>query len=127
LGMSATEQVVTSAITIFGTVTFSTHAPDVPQAGACTSRLGTARVYNIFYADAASANGTPDRSETLPADTGLPPSPVAGMVSMEGEEEPVAFCIGCGSISSIEAEEPPVPSSVLPTQPKGRVYWYIQR
>lgn len=127
LGLAATEQVVTSAVTIFGTVTFSTHAPDVAAAGACTSRLGTARVYNIFYGDAASTNGTQDRFQLLPADTGLPPSPVAGMVSIEGEEEPVAFCIGCGSISAIEAEEPPVPSTALPTQPKGRVYWYIQR
>ena len=42
LGLAPTEQVVTSAITIFGVVTFSTHTPDVPQAGACTAQLGTA-------------------------------------------------------------------------------------
>lgn len=125
LGLRSTEQVVTSAITIFGTVSFSTHAPDVPQAGACTSRLGKARVYNISYLNAASQNGTADRSELLPPDTGLPPSPVAGMVDLGGE--PVAFCIGCGSASSIEAEEPPIPSTSVPAQPKGRVYWYIQR
>lgn len=125
LALRPTEQVVTSAITIFGAVSFSTHTPDVPQAGACTSRLGNARVYKISYLTAASQNGTRDRSALLPPDTGLPPSPVAGMVDMG--ERTVAFCIGCGANSSIEAEEPPMPSSSLPNQPKRRVYWYIQK
>jgi type IV pilus assembly protein PilY1 len=125
LGLRSTEQVVTSAITIFGTVTFSTHTPDAPQVGVCTSKLGTARVYNVSFLDASSQNGTPDRSEVLPPDTGLPPSPVAGMVDLGGD--PIAFCIGCGSTSSIEAEEPPLPAGSVPTQPKGRVYWYIER
>jgi type IV pilus assembly protein PilY1 len=125
LGLRSTEQVVTSAITIFGTVSFSTHTPDVPQVGVCTSRLGIARVYNISYLNAASQNGTPDRSEELPPDTGLPPSPVAGMVDVNGTDK--AFCIGCGSTSSIEVEEPPLPAGSVPSQPKGRVYWYIER
>jgi type IV pilus assembly protein PilY1 len=125
LGLRATEQVVTSAITIFGTVTFSTHTPEAPRAGVCTSRLGDARVYNISYLNASSQNGTNNRDELLPPDTGLPPSPVAGMVDINGED--TAFCIGCGSSSSIEAEEPSVPAGSVPTQPKGRVYWYIQR
>ncbi len=125
LGLRSTEQVVTSAITIFGVVTFSTHTPDVPEPGACTSRLGTARVYNVAYLNAAAENGTPDRSQELPPDTGLPPSPVAGMVELN--DDSVAFCIGCGPTSSIEGEEAEVPPSVVPGQPKGRVYWYIQR
>jgi type IV pilus assembly protein PilY1 len=125
LALRPTEQVVTSAITIFGAVSFSTHTPDVPQAGACTSRLGDARVYKISYLNAASQNGTADRSALLPADTGLPPSPVAGIVDLG--DRTTAFCIGCGSNSSIDAEEPPMPSSSLPNQPKRRVYWYIQR
>lgn len=125
LSLRSTEQVVTSAITIFGAVSFSTHTPDAGQTGACTSRLGNARVYNISYANASSQNGTADRSALLPPDTGLPPSPVAGRVDLG--DRTVAFCIGCGSNSSIDAEEPPVPSSSLPSQPKRRVYWYIQK
>lgn len=125
LGLHPTEQVVTSAITIFGTVTFSSHTPDVGLAGVCTSRLGTARVYNISYLNASSQNGTNNRDEELPPDTGLPPSPVAGMVNLDGED--TAFCIGCGSTSSIEAEEPLLPAGSVPSYPKGRVYWYIQR
>ena len=125
LGLRSTEQVVTSAITIFGTVTFSTHTPDVPLSGVCTSRLGIARVYNISYLNAATHNGTPDRSANLPPDTGLPPSPVAGMVDLGGASTP--FCIGCAASSPIEAEEPPIPAGTVPSQPKGRVYWYIER
>ncbi len=127
LGLRPTEQVVTSAITIFGTVTFSTHTPYAPRVTdpRCESTLGTARVYNISFLDAASHNGTPDRSEELPPDTGLPPSPVAGMVDLGGA--PIPFCIGCDSSSSIEVDEPTVPPSTMPSQPKGRVYWYIQR
>ena len=116
---------MTSAITIFGTVTFSTHTPDVPLSGVCTSRLGIARVYNISYLNAATHNGTPDRSANLPPDTGLPPSPVAGMVDLGGASTP--FCIGCAASSPIEAEEPPIPAGTVPSQPKGRVYWYIER
>lgn len=125
LELRATEQVVTSAITIFGAVSFSTHTPDVPQPGACSSRLGDARVYKISYVNAASLNGTLDRSALLPSDTGLPPSPVAGMVDLG--DRSVAFCIGCGTNSSIDAEEPPIPSTSMPSQPKSRVYWYIQK
>ena len=128
LGLAPTEQVVTSAITIFGVVTFSTHTPDVPQAGACTAQLGTARVYNISYTDASSPQRIPDRSELLPADTGLPPSPVAGMVVIDTQTgKEVAFCIGCSAASAIEVQEPVVPVGGLLRQPKGRVYWYIQR
>ncbi|HEY0680792.1 MAG TPA: PilC/PilY family type IV pilus protein [Steroidobacter sp.] len=125
LGMRPSEQVVTSALTIFGAVSFSTHTPDVAPPGACTSRLGTARVYNVSYLNAARLNGRLDRSAPLPPDTGLPPSPVAGMVDMG--DRTVAYCIGCGDNSAIDAKEPPIPSTSAPRQPKGRVYWYIQR
>jgi hypothetical protein len=82
-------------------------------------------VYRISYVNAASLNGTLDRSALLPSDTGLPPSPVAGMVDLG--DRSVAFCIGCGTNSSIDAEEPPIPSTSMPGQPKSRVYWYIQK
>jgi type IV pilus assembly protein PilY1 len=125
LGLRSSEQVVTAALTIFGTVTFSTHTPDVPVPGVCTSKLGTARVYNISFANAASTRTLPDRSAELPPATGLPPSPVAGMVQVG--EELIAVCFGCGLESAIAPEEPPIPPAVLQNQPKGRVYWYIER
>jgi len=125
LGLRSTEQVVTSAITIFGTVTFSTHQPSVAQAGVCSSDLGTARVYNVSYLDASAVGGS-ERSEELPHSIGLPPSPVAGMVQLDNGQT-VPFCIGCRPESPLEGEEKKPPPSSAPSQPKSRVYWYIQR
>ena len=132
LSMRRTEQVVTSAITIFGTVTFSTHEPTAPSTNSCGSGLGTARVYNISYADAESANGstnpdgTKNRYEELPPDIGLPPSPVAGMVTLD-DGQTVPFCIGCSETSPLESEEPAIPAAGIPGQSKRRIYWYIQQ
>jgi type IV pilus assembly protein PilY1 len=126
LGLNAGEQVVTSAITIFGVVSFSTHQPTAPQAGVCTSNLGTARVYNVSYLDASSENGTAARFQVLPPNIGLPPSPVAGMVTLDTGQT-VPFCIGCSKQSPLEGSEPTMPPGSTLSQPKGRVYWYIQR
>jgi type IV pilus assembly protein PilY1 len=130
LALAANEQVVTSAITIFGVVTFSTHQPAMPQAGACTSNLGIARVYNISYLNAAceictTVNGIQQRYDQLPPNIGLPPSPVAGTVAVGGQDLP--FCIGCSKDSPLQSTQPTVPPGSTLTQPKGRVYWYIQR
>jgi type IV pilus assembly protein PilY1 len=109
LGLISTEQVVTAAITIFGTVTFSTHEPVLPVPGLCTSNLGTARVYNVSYLNAAPETG-PNRFAVLPNEIGLPPSPVAGMVTLDdGTTSP--FCIGCSPLSPLESEEPTIPPS----------------
>jgi type IV pilus assembly protein PilY1 len=120
LTLNATEQVVTSALTIYGNVTFSTHQPILPAAGVCTSNLGIARVYNVSF---ANGNG---RSDVLPNNVGLPPSPVGGMVTLDSGQT-VPFCIGCSPQSPIQSSEPPVPAGTALSQPKSRVYWYIQR
>jgi len=39
----------------------------------------------------------------------------------------VPFCIGCSKDSPLEVTEPEVPPGTVPSQPKTRVYWYIQR
>lgn len=124
LSLTATEQVVTSAVTIFGIVNFSTHQPAVPVEGMC-SNLGTARVYNVAYNNAASATGTADRFGTLPPLIGLAPTPVAGMVTLDGESTPVPFCIGCDASSPLEGGDPG--GLVTGSQPKSRVYWYRQK
>ena len=123
LALRPGEQVVTSAITVFGTTTFSTHEPANPAAGACTSNLGTARVYNIDYANAASRNGTEFRNEIV-VGGGLPPSPVAGMVTLDDGTE-VPFLIGGEGESPLGGSEP-VPSG-LANQPKNLQYWYIHK
>jgi type IV pilus assembly protein PilY1 len=121
--LSSSEQVVTSAVTIFGVVTFSTHQPAVPTVGSCSSNLGTTRVYNVSYLNASSANQTDFRFEDLAGD-GLPPSPVAGQVRLD-DGSVVPFCIGCNKNSPLEGAIPKALSSVV--QPKGRLYWYLQK
>jgi type IV pilus assembly protein PilY1 len=121
LGMTSSEQVVTSAVTIFGTVNFSTHQPAVAVTGSCKPNLGVARSYNVKYTDAASTNGTNERFLDI-IGGGLSPSPVAGQVTIDGKTVP--FCIGCTN----EILKPKLPtSSSGGLQPKGRLYWYIQK
>jgi len=124
LALGEGEQVVTSAITVYGGTTFSTHTPTDPPEGSCTSDLGTARVYNIFYANAApSKPGAKNRSEVI-AGGGLPPSPVAGLVKLDTGEV-VSFIIGADGSSPLEGGEPEQPE--LTTLPKSITYWYIEK
>lgn len=120
LGLASTEQVVTSAITVFGVVTFSTHTPAVATPGQC-SNLGVAKVYNIDY---ANADGPDGERFALLAGGGLPPSPVAGMVTLD-DGSTVPFIIGANPDSPLEGSPPISPLSV--NQPASRVYWNIER
>jgi type IV pilus assembly protein PilY1 len=119
LGLSATEQVVTSAITVFGVVSFSTHQPAVATAGVCSS-LGETRVYNVDYLNAEGDDGL--RYADLAGD-GLPPSPVAGMVTLD-DGSTVPFVIGGNPDSPLEGSPPVQPLSSM--QPTSRVYWNIE-
>lgn len=121
LGLISTEQVVTSAITVFGTVTFSTFQPTAPVAGQCTS-LGTATVYNLDYTNASTRIGTL-RGQHLTGD-GLPPSPVAGMVTLD-DGTTVPFIIGGNTNSALQGGDPISPSSIV--RPRSRAYWNIKK
>lgn len=121
LGLSSSERVVTAAITVFGTVTFSTFIPTMPELGTCSANLGTATVYNINYRNAASANGTNVRGEII-VGGGLPPSPVAGIVTLD-DGSTVPFIIGSKPTSPLEGGDPPMPP--LRERPKSRAYWNI--
>jgi type IV pilus assembly protein PilY1 len=123
LALNLHEQVVTSAITVFGTTTFSTHVPTVPAVGGCTSNLGTARVYNINYTNAAPRDGATNRGEVI-VGGGLPPSPVAGMVTLD-DGTTMPFIIGADPNSPLEGLEPT--PSALAEQPKALTYWYIHK
>lgn len=126
LNLQSTEQVVTSAITVYGVVTFSTHMPFDPDRSGeevCEADLGKAFVYNINYADGATENNTDKRFEVV-SGGGLPPSPIAGLVSLD-DGETVPFIIGADPDSPLESKDPPVPS--VGSQPKSKVYWYIEQ
>lgn len=115
LSLAATEQVVTSAVTVFGQVAFNTHQPTAPAAGSCTS-LGTNRAYSISYRDASNPTG--DRFVVLEGG-GLSPSPVAGTVKLDDDEEVPFICM-------LDCFEPP-PEYSSQARPKARVYWNIEQ
>ena len=118
------EQVVTSAITVFGVTTFSTHRATDPAPGVCSTSLGEARVYNVSYQDAVGAvNEQGARSERL-VSGGLPPSPVAGKVKLDSGQV-VPFLIGGSGASALEGS-PPKALKIL-SRPKTRKYWFIQK
>jgi type IV pilus assembly protein PilY1 len=124
LALASHEQVVTTSVTVFGTVTFSTHQPAVAaSAGSCGSNLGTALVYNIAYTNAAGTGGV--RYQDLGGD-GLPPSPVAGQVTLDNGQT-VPFCIGCSASSPLEGKYKTKPTSASASSYKSRVYWYIEQ
>jgi type IV pilus assembly protein PilY1 len=119
MSLSSKEQVVTSAITIFGTVYFSSHQPTVSSAASCKVNLGNTRLYTV------TLNLSSVTSTLLPP-VGLPPSPVAGRVTLD-DGQTVVFCIGCTAASPLQSSQPQAPAGTVPAQPKSRVYWYIQR
>jgi type IV pilus assembly protein PilY1 len=128
LTFNAKEQVVTSAVVVFGEVTFSTHIPTVPNLNTCTTGLGTAQVYNIRYLNAAPVNASGSRYAQVTGG-GLPPSPVSGMVTVTnpttGQPMTVPFIIGAAPESPVEVKLKTSGSGV--TGNKERVYWYIQK
>lgn len=70
------EKGVNAPLVVAGSVYFGTNLPTAPDAALCTSNLGEARGYRLFPFSGAYGYTTFDGG-------GLPPSPVAGVVSVE--------------------------------------------
>jgi type IV pilus assembly protein PilY1 len=122
LALAAGEQVVTSSVTAYGITTFNTHTPTNPAVRqSCRADLGTARVYNVSYLNAAGQNGGP-RFQTV-VGGGLAPSPVVGRVKIGNGYRDVV--IGANPDSFLSPKGTAVKTAF--TQPKGRVYWFIQK
>lgn len=116
LELANDEQVVTSAVTVFGYSTFNTHTPTASTGSSCTN-LGTNKSYRIAYRD-ASGYGGGDRYEVLEGG-GLSPSPVSGNVQLDDDTVvPFVCTLDCG-------EADPTFSSL--TQPKRHVYWNVEQ
>ena len=124
------EQGVTSAVIVAGMVTFSTNRP-LSSSLACSTRLGEARGYfvNLFNgsgsistANNASCGGV---RSSLFAGGGLPPSPVIGIVPINGV--PTAILIGAPSRTG-GANSPIKPTKITPpiNQTRNRTYKYIK-
>ncbi len=118
------EKVVNAPITISGVTFFGTNRPVPPSVNSCTSNLGEARGYAL---DPFAGTAT---STVYGDGIGLPPSPVAGVVSITTGNTSVLkrFCIGCGGSaegggkvdSPIEVTDP---FKKVPKKTQ-RTYWY---
>jgi type IV pilus assembly protein PilY1 len=118
------EQVVTAGLVVGGVVYFSTHTPTARTAQQCGPNLGTARAYAVMFTNAADPGGTKNRSDVM-AGGGLPPSPVGGMVEIDGKVYP--FVIGGrqlkgGTSSGLEVQNAGLSVAGVRT----RTYWYIE-
>jgi type IV pilus assembly protein PilY1 len=89
------EQVVTTPLTIGGQTYFSTFQPKSTSTSSnqC-SNLGTGRAYTVdFQTGVIAPNFSGVYAPNTFASQGIPPSPVGGLVSIDGKTVP--FCIGC--------------------------------
>lgn len=126
------EKGVNAPLAVNGSIFFSTNQPAVPSA-TCVPNLGTARAYAV-------SPFTGQETNNVLSGGGLPPSPVAGLVSITtgtGASATTAeerFCIGCGLATPPGASGTPTcsgnaalqnctPATVIPANLK-RTYWY---
>jgi type IV pilus assembly protein PilY1 len=107
------EKVVNAPTTIGGVAYFGTNRPTPGDSLSCRASLGEAYAYRfpLFCK-------TPNNTKL--ATGGLPPSPVAGVVLIDGKKVP--FIIGGGTRGSSFSPEEPKPA-VSPV--RQRQFWYI--
>jgi type IV pilus assembly protein PilY1 len=118
-GIENGEKAVNAPTTVGGFTFFGTNTPIPPDPSICQANLGTARGYRIDFLTGESKFVVFDGG-------GLPPSPVAGVVIVDGQSIP--FLIGGGNpdgtgpddTSSIGGQEPPIPITPV----RSRLYWY---
>lgn len=123
------EQTVTSALIAAGMVTFSTNRPIPASSGSCQTALGEARGYWLNVLTGSGAVGVAGncggRKSNPFVGGGLPPSPVFGVVPINGK--PTSVVIGAalrdgGASSPISPQK--VSATALPA--RKRVYNYIK-
>lgn len=116
LTLGAGEKVVNAPITVAGYTYFGTNTPAI-SGSSCSANLGTAKGYRIKPLTGTSSSVIYDGG-------GLPPTAVAGLVEVDGQNLP--FCIGCGGNpdtgckSALCGEKPEFDISTS----RNRTYWY---
>lgn len=107
------EKAVNASLTVAGKVYFGMNQSDIPAAGSCTANLGIARGYKVDI-----FNGTATRN--IFAGGGMPPSPIAGLVTMDGQTVP--FLIRGKGPSAFDPSVPELDFS----GGRQRTYWYYR-
>jgi len=120
------EQTVTSAIIAAGMVTFSTNRPVPSAAGTCATTLGEARGYWLNLFNGSGGVGVPgscggSRSSVF-VGGGLPPSPVLGVVPIDGVATTVLIGAARKDGTSSSAISPQMVNPGVSSRRK-TVYW----
>lgn len=113
LDLDTGEKGVNAPLVITGKVYFGTNQPDIPGGSACAATLGNAYGYEVDI-----LTGSNSRHEF--SGGGLPPSPITGLVDVDGTARP--FCIGCSGDSVIGVEDVRLP----PGNARKRTYWFYK-
>ncbi len=100
------EQVVTTPLTLGGVTYFNTFQAksDSADARVCGG-LGTARGYQVdFQTGVEQLNSNNSYDPEIYLSGGIPPSPVGGLVTVDGKTRP--FCIGCAGTTILTPKTP---------------------
>ncbi len=115
------EQVVNKATSLGGVTYFGTNQPIPTPPGSCSTNLGVARGYAVKILTGCALTGTDGARSTVLIGGGLPPSPVAGIVDVDGKLTP--FGLGLATVDNPLA----LGGSEIIINPPGtraRTYWY---
>lgn len=117
------EQSVNRPLTVAGITYFGTNTPTPTAGSSCFANLGIAKGYAVDFTTGNAATG--NARSALFLGGGMPPSPVAGVVDVDGTKLP--FIIG--GVDTTEASTSALQGSKVEINPTGeryRVFWYIQ-
>lgn len=107
------EKGVNAPLTVAGKTFFATNQPDTPSEGSCTANLGIARAYEIDFRSASLTT-------RLFSGGGMPPSPIAGLVTIG--KNTIPFIIGGKGPSPFDPGEPDIDLS----NKRNRAFWYYE-
>ncbi|KXS31007.1 MAG: putative type 4 fimbrial biogenesis pily1-related protein signal peptide [Candidatus Gallionella acididurans] len=124
LTLGTGEKCVNAPVTVAGYTYFGTNTPATPTSNSCSANLGIAKGYQISPLTGVS-------NSTVYAGGGLPPTAVAGLVTVNvnGTNEVLPFCIGCGGSPTCVGADCNTaigggkPQISVPTS-RSRTYWY---
>lgn len=127
------EKTVNAALSIAGVTYFGTNTPRTSSRYSCSSNLGEARGYAINFASGTAAAG--DRNDSGAVDRvdlytifiggGLPPSPVTGVVEVDGKY--LRFAIGVGGSGVEGSTIQGIRVQASPSSNRRPAYWYFNK